>query len=656
MTAPVLVVRGDHLAAELHADGVIRLTNLAAGHRWETWPVAIQEDNDVDVGHVWLRTTRSLCEQYPAHFSAERLVDGGLGGGLARLTVYGREARTVGRFTVELKLHIDALGEALEVSIDDIDPALPSLSYPAGLRHVDELLLPQGVGRRVRSPGDEQRRLYSFWSHLNLRMWGALSRCGGADDASPDAGVLVEFARGHEDAMLLVTKTYAAPVWLRSLGRWAHGPEARRTLRYRFTRGGHVGLARTYRRVMDARTPPVTLAEKRERFPQLTSLLGGRHVSFMLGHTVRHRRELEVLREPSGPEGLRVAMTYADVRRALDELHAAGMTRALVMLRGWIRGGYDESHPDIWPPDEAFGTLDELRDLCRGVRLPAGFTVALHDNYQDMYLQSPSFPQGVVRDRDGHAMPGGYWAGGQAYILSGRAGLNYLQRNWAQLRTLSPRALFPDTITAVQLYQSFDPAARQTRAEDESAKLAQLRFIAEQGVAVGSEEAAEFGLPYVGWLENRHRRIAGETVPLWPLVTHDLVANGRYGNAFCTPAAMPSSTHAESGAAPPWTVELLWGYFALMSLGTRGGPWGGPWGDSPESLIRAYRDTRHIDPHFARVATLPMTDHRLLTAHGQVEQTVFGDHIAVTVNFSSEPFQSGADGLSLPPGGYHIDG
>lgn len=646
MSQPVLQARGETIAADLLPDGVIRITQPGRDLRWETWPVAIQEDNEVDVGHVWLRTTRSLCEQYPGRFSARARVAVPDAGGLARVTLYGRQGRTVGEFTVELRLHRDPAGEAIDLSVSDLDASLPSLSYPPGFRHVDELLLPMGVGKRVRAPGGSDRKLYSFWSHLNLRMWGAFRLLPGSEEVAP--GLLVEFARGHADAMLLVTQTYAAPMWLKSLGRWAEGTEPRRTVRFRLTGGGVVGLARTYRRALDERMPPVTLTQKLDRFPHLLSLLRGRHVSFMLGHTVRRDRQLDVLREPHGREGLQVALRYADVRRVLGELHEARLTHALAMIRGWIRGGYDESHPDIWPPDPAFGSVEELQELCEGRHMPPGVTVALHDNYQDIYLQSPSFPGGIVRNRAGQAMPGGYWAGGQAYILRARAGLAYLERNWQSIRTLGVRAMFPDTVSAAQLYESYEPDALQTRTDDEAAKLEQLRFLTERGVLTGSEESAEFVLPEVAWLENRHRRVPGESVPLWPLVTHDLVANGRYGNAYYAPSPRPPCTTGESGSAPPWAVELLWGYFVLMSLGT--------WGDNPDAIVRAYRDTRHVDQHFARVATLPMTDYRRLTPDGQVEQTVFGDQIAVTVNFGPEPFHSAAEGVSLPAGGYRIVG
>ena len=68
-----------------------------------------------------------------------------------------------------------------------------------------------------------------------------------------------------------------------------------------------------------------------------------------------------------------------------------------------------------------------------------------------MYEHTPSFPNGVNRLASGELMTGGIWAGGQAYILRSDASLEYARRNWESIRTLQPRAMFIDIVTAMQL-------------------------------------------------------------------------------------------------------------------------------------------------------------------------------------------------------------
>lgn len=637
MNTPQVLVRveSEFVRLEVFSDGSLTLLDRQEGGQlWKTWPVAMQEDNEIDVGHVWMRTGRSLCEQYPGRFVGEKVSDGGSGGAV-RFTVMGREGLPVGRFTASFGIS----GRGVRVAVSEIEESLPSLSYPPGFAEADEIILPHGVGKRI-TKGTEDRKFLTFWAHLNMRMWGTL-RCGEGGGGKADQGLLAEFSEGHHDAGVLLTKKVVQPAFMKSLGRWGSGA---RVVTYRFTRGGYVGLARAYRESLAARGLLVTLKEKLARHPQLGDLLNGRSVSYMLGRTHRAERQIDTFREVAevAAGGLKVDLTYDDVTRSLASLREDGLDRALVLVRGWIPGGYDESHPDVWPPDPAFGTVEGLKGLCSP---GAGFTTALHDNYQDIYLQSPSWPKGVIRDRQGRAMPGGYWAGGQAYILNARDSLDYLKRNWPHLQSLGIRAFFPDTTTAVQLYQSFEPGNTTTRAQDEQYKLELLKFVDDQGVLVGSEESSEFGMAHVGWLENRHARVAGESVPLWPLVFHDCVANGRYGNAyFADPPAGGVPGAGGTGQGAGWRTELLWGYYVLMSMGT--------WGESADRVLAATRATRHVDRFFAQIATAEMTSHAYLTVGGEVERTTFSTGHCVTVNYSDEPYEEGK--LHLPPQGWQI--
>tara|TARA_R110002111_G_scaffold126462_1_gene191133 strand:- start:7 stop:336 length:330 start_codon:yes stop_codon:yes gene_type:complete len=80
---------------------------------------------------------------------------------------------------------------------------------------------------------------------------------------------------------------------------------------------------------------------------------------------------------------------------------------------------------------------------------------------------------------DGNPMPGGYWAGGQAYILNSKDSLDYLKRNWKESGELPVRAVYCDTTTAIQFYESYEPGNEQTRSQDEAGKLALLEFYKE---------------------------------------------------------------------------------------------------------------------------------------------------------------------------------
>ena len=101
------------------------------------------------------------------------------------------------------------------------------------------------------------------------------------------------------------------------------------------------------------------------------------------------------------------------------------------------------------------------------------------------------------------------------------------------------------------LYESYEKGNTATRTQDRQSKEELLQFYKQQGQVLGSEEGVDFGVPFVDWLENRHERRCGETVPLWPLVFHDAVVGARY------------YTNGGSSSAKAFLPHLLWGYAGL---------------------------------------------------------------------------------------------
>ena len=611
--APLQRLENEHLAVTVFDDASAEIAHKATGERWSMGPVAFQEEGPIDVGHVWLRQERSIVEQYPGRFRGRREGDA------IAFTVLGRRRAPVGRLTCRYRLD----GAWLEVRILEVDEALPSLVFPPAIES-ESLVLPRNVGQWVRRPLPS-RYFWTFWSHLNMRWVGGLRG---------EAGWLCVFDEGHADAGVLAAELSLSPGWRKSLGRWS-GP---RGVRYQFTAGGYVGLAKAYRAWARGRGLFRPLEEKLAASPDLRHLVGGRELGVVQCRTDRPERFVDRLQPV--PEdvartggGLRLGLTHRDTARVLAEAKALGFARGLFLVRGWIHGGYDESHPDVWPPEPALGPVEELAALCRE---PGPIVTGLHDNYADIYEQSPSFPRGVVRRSNGELMAGGYWSGGQAYILDTQAGLEYARRNWPRIATLSPRAMFVDTTSATQLYESWEEGRQQTRAGDEAARRELLGFFKEQGILLGSEESADFAVPFLDWQETRHARRPGESIPLWPLVFHDALLATRYADQGTVPGGGGA---ADRSGGPAWLPDLLWGSF--LSFGWLGS-------EAEWRLAKAgFESSFPVDEWHARVAAAEMVSHRYLSEDGEVERTEFANGLAVTVNFSGEP--RSADGVVVPP-------
>lgn len=613
MSAVLWHDENEHLAVTIYDDAAAEIYDKATATRWRMGRVALQEDGPIEVGHVWLRTGRSICEQYPGRFRGE------LRGDRLAWTLLDREREPVGQFVCTARLD----GPWLELCISEIDETLPSLIFPPPIES-ESLVLPTNVGRWIRQPLPD-RQFWAYPAHLNMRWFGGLRG---------DHGWLALLDEGVADAGVLATGLSLSPGWLKSLGRWQES----RTVRYRCTTGGYVGLARAFRAEVLRTGGHRSLADKLAATPALGNLLGGRMLSFMQADS-RYAERYEDRLQTTPPDvfaaasQLQVFASHAQAAQTIAEAQQLGMTRGIVNLRGWISGGYDETHPDIWPPDPALGSLDELGRL---LALPDPLLTVLHDNYQDIYRQSPSWPRGINRTAAGSLMAGGLWAGGQAYILNSRNSLAYARRNWEQIRTLAPRGMFIDTTTAVQFYESYEPGNELTRAQDQALKIELLQLYKQQGQVLGSEEGADWGVPWVDWIENRHRRIPGESIPLWPLVFHDAVFNLRYTSG-------PLSPESATSAAPNWLADMLWGYPLI---------WGVQQLDHWRAQHEAFAATLHVDRWIERIGLDDMVAHRYLSDDGNLEQSEFASGLALAANFTSEP--QAVDGIMVPAHGYVV--
>ncbi len=612
----LLALRNEFLNVFLYSDGSASIFDIKNQATWRMGPVAFQEDSPIDHGEVWLRTGRSICEQYPGRFSGKKQ------GPDMQFSLLGRLRDIKGSFILRAALD----GPWLEFRLMAVDDSLPSLAFPPPIES-DSLVLPEGIGRWIRKP-IEGRFVHTFFSHLNMRWFGGLSQQNGWLALFPEPN----FA----DSGVSLAELCASPVWLQSLGKWS----SERAVRYTFLRGGYVDLAKTYRSWAISKGLHRPLKEKAESAPALRNLLQGRLISLVSAEPRHPASYTEDLLRPVANDrmigsGPKVVFRHTDVQRMVGELPATGVDHALIVLRGWIRGGYDYSHPDIWPPDPSLGTVQELQSVCRQ---PDPFTVGLHDNYQDIYAHNPSFPRGVIRLPSGALMPGGYWSGGQAYILNSRDGLRYAQRNWKDVGQLGARAMFIDTTSAVQNYQCYEAQNSLTRSQDVANKSDLLKFFKERGLVLGSEEGADFAVPFVDWNENRHSRIAGESVPLWPIVFHDAVACGRYG-----PELHEFAGSGNTDRYPSWLLDMLWGYFLLSGV-TDVDHW--------PMVKQQIAATRHVDEWFRRINTAALIDHRFLSEDSQLEQTVFSNGHSILANFSSET--QAHNGYAVKPWDYTI--
>ena len=610
---PLLHLDNEHLSFRLNADASGELVDRETDTVWRMTRTAVQETGPIVKSDeaIFYRVPRAYAEEYAGHFRGERQGDA------IRFVLLGRLGKEMGSFVCRFRLD----GPWLEVRVEDIDAALPSLIFPPPFES-ESLVIPAGIGQWIRE-ARPMRLFHTAFGSLSMRWFGGLRG---------DDGWIGILAEGHTDAGVHLIGLNASPGWLKSHGEW-RGPRA---VRYRLTKGRYVGQAKVFREWAKEHRLYRSLAEKIDEVPRVASLIGGRILSFNEARTV-HREPFEQLGKPV-PHDLapyvgrvKVFFTHADAARVVSDARELGMVRGLVNVRGWLNGGYDETHPDVWPPEAALGTPDELAALLN----QEPFVGVLLDNYQDIYEGSPSFPEGAMRLPGGELAFGGVWAGGQAYLVCSRAALDYARRNWEQLRTLRPGGMFIDTTTASPLYECYDPDHPLTRADDERHKVELLRLYRSEGMMVGSEESRDFGVDAVDWLENRHAHHPGESIPLWPLVYHDAVVCCRY----CDPAGPDPSGRG----APNWLADMLWGYALHWRAGSP---------ETWQSRRDDFRASLQVDAWHARVGRDKMVAHHFPAEDSLVELAEFSSGALIAANFSGEPRQ--VEGRDVPAGGYAL--
>ena len=306
-------------------------------------------------------------------------------------------------------------------------------------------------------------------------------------------------------------------------------------------KGDHVAIAKAYRQVAKERGLLVPWQEKLAGHPGRAKLFGA--VNFKLWSALNRQMNDESTRE----ESVRVNWTFDEAAQIAEHLRRdLQLERVLFTVGGWIHRGYDNQHPDILPTAPECGGDAALADCARRVR-GLGYLFALHDNYQDIYRDSPSWSEELIeKDAAGDLVKGGRWAGGRAFIICSQKapGLAKRPQNLPAVRKLTGAdAYFIDTTFAAGLHECFDPAHPLLRGDDMRWKEALSDEARGVFGVFGSECGREWAIPHADFFEgmtgvsgrNFHdeklqQKLGAEIVPLFELVYRDCIAAfGKYG-------------------------------------------------------------------------------------------------------------------------------
>lgn len=306
-------------------------------------------------------------------------------------------------------------------------------------------------------------------------------------------------------------------------------------------KGDHVTVARAYREVARRRGWLVPWSEKLEGRPDRAKLFGT--VNYKLWSTLDRRMNEDSTKELS----IRVNWTFEEAAQVAEHLKRdLKLDNVLFLMGGWIHRGYDNQHPDILPAAPECGGDEAFADCARRVR-DLGYVLGLHDNYQDIYRDSPSWDESLVMRRPDRSLAvGGSWAGGRAYLTCATKALELAKRPQnlrAVLELTKADAYFIDTTYAAGLQECFDPNHPLKRQDDLHWKQELSDYARGVFGIFGSECGREWAIPHSDFFEgltgvsgahyhNKEllQKVGGIPIPLFELLYHDCVAMyGKYG-------------------------------------------------------------------------------------------------------------------------------
>lgn len=348
------------------------------------------------------------------------------------------------------------------------------------------------------------------------------------------------------------------------------------------------------------------------------------------------------------------------------------LKKVLFVLAGWIHRGYDNQHPDILPAAPEIGGDDGVRcisDLARS----CGYLFGLHDNYQDMYEDAPSWnPAMIMKTWDGQGKRGGVWAGGQAWLIASNWGLELAKRNLPEVKSrYNPNAYFIDTTFAAPLYESFDPDSPLTRIGDLKYKHELFKYTSRMFGVSGSETGTEFGVPVCHYFEGilsgaplvkNYPEPGAEIIPFFSLVFHDCIAMYTHqGDRTGIGDAKKVLKHLIYGTMPLYHIEPHRYWEIPIPEPDLSKPeycfarYEGGWGKGMHPVDRFIKNTyEFLSPFAAGVATEPMTNHLYLKDDKSVEFSTFGEYWQVVVNYGPGDYRYGD--TILPPMGFIAQG
>jgi hypothetical protein len=248
--------------------------------------------------------------------------------------------------------------------------------------------------------------------------------------------------------------------------------------------------------------------------------------------------------------------------------------RQIPYLVGFQHDGHDSRYPDVFTVNPHAGGMERLLHLMREAE-KLNANVSFHDNYDDAYLDSPSWDaEDIAMNPDGELLKGGVWNGVQAYWN----GMPHYARTKAPARIKRTLEMYPiretyhlDVLTASVFRLDFRTSHPSDRDDDWEARRAIVEEFRKHGIDVTSEGC---GWPFLEFIRHswslphpREEVFAGDKrVPFGPFLAHGHVTYGgsRPDDSWLLDGLLYGALYSQDLTASTPEKEILDAFFLLQ--------------------------------------------------------------------------------------------
>lgn len=411
-------------------------------------------------------------------------------------------------------------------------------------------------------------------------------------------------------------------IWTPSMGKISY----KRVIRTEFFEDAdYVSICKAYRQYVIERGNFYTLEQKALANPRIRELIGSPIIHSYIYYYIKPEARIYSKTDPSKNYKFK---TFEECRRQIEQLTQKGLKKAYFHLDGWISDGYDQQHPDILPPCEKAGGIEEfkkLHDSCK----KGNILLALHDQYRDYYLDAETYdPKNSVVDVDGNIPAHCVWNGGDQNFLCESLAEYYVERNYDMLEEMGfkPDGVYLDVFACTRLDECLNPMHKMTKKECIQFRKNCMALLAARGIIISSEAGVDQYLPYMTLCHHTYNtgayakgeRFCGEfgvSVPLFNLVYHD---------AFMVPWTMKKNYEKDDTIIEfRYLDALLNGGAGYLSI------------DADEKEIERI-DV--ISKFHEKVAFAEMVKHEFLSADYKVQKATYSNGLSVIVDYKNNTY------------------